>query len=330
MTSLGQSQSNLNVGNSGDRLARVFRRINGLPTRMPAAEIEGDNAEIYFLRFCRWVATTPIPVRFTDDLLPVNDDSKRCCTTNTLAQYIGQHLKAVRLLHPNHPDWQQQNTSRSPDGPLWWPSMRDAFMKESQRFQLTISGDVIFGDTKTRPLYMDNGNGLLQDDSLIQDYIGYIDLKYILRKLVCGASISGNQKLQQRCWLGITNSAIGRGGEIKFQDYNEWLWHPKFEVTDIRWTELKRLAAYAMPMVPHKAGGWELDFYHQLACYYAIENGLHRSEKEIEDGLLNVVFPDLHQLQDSSVTTKLSTIIRQNLPAGCPSDIQKSYSAKST
>ena len=134
--------------------------------------------------------------------------------------------------------------------------------------------------------------------------------------------------MQQRCWLGISNSAVGHGGEIKFQDYKDWMWHPMLQVVDIKWTEMKRLARYAMPMVPRKCG-WELDFYHQLASYFAVENGLHRSDQQIQDGLENVVFLDLHRFKDEGVTKKISRTLQNNLPNGCPSDVAKSYSAKS-
>jgi hypothetical protein len=54
-------------------------------------------------------------------------------------------------------------------------------------------------------------------------------LKYISRNLVWDAKIEGNPKLQQRCWVGMSNSCIGQGGEVKFQDYNEWTYHPLLE-----------------------------------------------------------------------------------------------------
>jgi hypothetical protein len=181
--------------------------------------------------------------------------------------------------------------------------MQEAFVKESQHFQLSHSGDLIFGATKIRPLYKDNGNKPIRDDSEIKDFIQACDLKYIIRNLVRDATIEGNQKLQQRCWVGMSNSCIGRGGEVKFQDYNEWTYHPLLEVTDSSWTETKTLHFYPMPMVPEKVS-WEFDFYHMLGTYYSVENGLYRSQDEINKGLLNSVFPDLHQHLDTAGVAK--------------------------
>jgi hypothetical protein len=242
------------------------------------------------MRYCKWVATTLIPAYFDDNLQPSNTESIRCCTTSTLAQYVGQHLKKIRQDHPQHPDWKDLRAS---DSPSWWTPMREAFVKESQHFQLSHSGDLIFGATKIRPLYKDNGNKPIRDDSEIKDFIQACDLKYIIRNLVRDATIEGNQKLQQRCWVGMSNSCIGRGGEVKFQDYNEWTYHPLLEVTDSSWTETKTLHFYPMPMVPEKVS-WEFDFYHMLGTYHSVENGLYRSQDEINKGLLNSVFPDLH------------------------------------
>jgi hypothetical protein len=127
----------------------------------------------------------------------------------------------------------------------------------------------------------------------------------------------------------MSNSCIGRGGEVKFQDYSEWTYHPLLEVTGSSWTETKTLHCYPMPMVPEKLS-WEYDFYHMLGTYYSIKNGLHRSQDEINKGLLNSVFPDLHQYLDTGATKQMTSIIREKLPEGCPDKITKSLSIKSS
>jgi hypothetical protein len=96
---LGQSQYNVNVGLAGDRLVNVYRQRRGLPAIIQYAEMESDNAEVYFMRYCKWVATTLIPAYFDDNLQPSNTESIRCCTTSTLAQCVGQHLKKNQTLN---------------------------------------------------------------------------------------------------------------------------------------------------------------------------------------------------------------------------------------
>jgi hypothetical protein len=125
----------------------------------------------------------------------------------------------------------------------------------------------------------------------------------------------------------MSNSCIGRGGEVKFQDYNEWTYHPLLEVTDSTWRETKTLHSYTMPMVPEKVL-WEFDFYYMMGTYYSVKNGLYRSQDEINKGLLNSIFPDLHQILDTGVTKKMTNSICENLPKGCPDKISQSFSIK--
>jgi hypothetical protein len=82
-------------------------------------------------------------------------------------------------------------------------------------------------------------------------------------------------------------------------------------------------------MVPHR-NHYLSDFYHCLGSFWAVERGLFRSDDGDDQAIANFVFPDLHALNDSNVTKKVTAIIRENLPEGCPDDIVASMSAKST
>jgi hypothetical protein len=91
---LRQSQSNVIDGNAGDQLVNVYWQQHGLPAIILYAKMEYDNAEVYFMRYCKWVvANMLIPAYFDDNLQPSRKDSSHCCTTtSTLAQYVGQQL----------------------------------------------------------------------------------------------------------------------------------------------------------------------------------------------------------------------------------------------
>ena len=244
-----------------------------------------------------------------------------------LSKYIGKVISQIRRKFPQHPDFADL---RADEVPQWWTKLRPLFETECIRFHFLLLGsDFTFGETATRSLYQDNGNknsGKL----VINDYISAINLYSILRRLMKDASLDCNRggKLQQRCWLAILYQAVGRGGEIKRQDFTEWMWHPTYEALDIGWTELKLLEKYAMPMVPHR-NHFLNDFYHCLASFWAVERGLFRSDGD-ERAIANFLFPDLHSLNGSGVTKKVTAVIRENLPEGCPADIVSSLSAKST
>jgi hypothetical protein len=75
-------------------------------------------------------------------LQPSRKDSSHCCTTtSTLAQYVGQQLNCFWQEYLQRPDWKDLWATNSSS---WWTPMWEAFVKESQHFQLTHSGDLIF------------------------------------------------------------------------------------------------------------------------------------------------------------------------------------------
>ena len=106
------------------------------------------------------------------------------------------------------------------------------------------------------------------------------------------------------------------------------LWHPRYEVLDIMWTEVKLLEQYSMPMVPHKYH-YFMDFYHGLGCFWFVKKGLFHSGVDHEV-IATFLFLGLHSMNDSAVSKKDTQVIRENLPRGCPTDIANTYCAKST
>jgi hypothetical protein len=156
-----------------------------------------------------------------------------------------------------------------------------------------------------------------------------VDLSAIVMNLVKSAKVTSREEspFQWRACLLTTALAVGRGGEVKFQSYDEWMWDPRFELTDTLWTELKKLLKYAMPMVADREN-WLIDFYHSHGCFWAVEDGLFRSD--MNDPTAPFVFPKLHELRDNGGASKLTRVIRKNLPAGMPEELKTQYSIKST
>jgi hypothetical protein len=127
-------------------------------------------------------------------------------------------LIVARALFTDHSDWQG---IRKDQFPFWWSEMRASFKKASDRFQKTYSGEAIFGESNVIfPLYqvLDHVGIAL---SKTEDYWKICDLQHIMHNLVNVAKV-GDSKLDQRCWVGMLSNCTGCGGEIKFQDYNDW------------------------------------------------------------------------------------------------------------
>ena len=124
----------------------------------------------------------------------------------------------------------------------------------------------------------------------------------------------------------MTYMAVGRGGEVKFNDTSEWMHHPPFGCTDVKWIESKTVSKQAMPMFSNKSS-WLTDFFHCAGSYWAVEDGLFRTPEH--NGIQTFLFPNLHEMQNNSVSQKMTAIIHRCLPQGIPAELVKEYSAKS-
>ncbi|CAJ1953515.1 unnamed protein product [Cylindrotheca closterium] len=180
------------------------------------------------------------------------------------------------------------------------------------------------------PLYPETRTSC-NDGKEIADYISAISLTSILKNILKSGHSSGiSAELgphQKRALVLMTWSAVGRGGEVKFQSFNEWNFDTGYEVLDIKWTEIKTLKKYSLLMVPDTR--WLFDFYHCIGCYFAIENGLYRSEIAKKKGHLNVMFPVLYSIMDSQVAKKIGQILKNHLPKGTPKEVKNKISVKS-
>jgi hypothetical protein len=80
------------------------------------------------------------------------------------------------------------------------------------------------------------------DLSKTEDYWKICDLQHIMHSLVNVDKV-GDNNLDQRCWVGMSSNCIGRGGEIKFQDYTDWKFDYQLSVTDAKWSETKKISS---------------------------------------------------------------------------------------
>ena len=286
---------------------------------MEEKEIADESIISYMTAFAGWAATTPIPHYFDDNLQPTRDNENECCATGTLINYLGQFLQTIREKFPHHVEWRNIGKSESPE---WWTDIRGAFKRESTRYQMFESGDAVFGGEETRPLYRDLGiEGGKKDDPHSQ-----CDLSYVLTNLFNSAK-PGNNNLETSLQILMTYDSIGRGGEVKFQDYVDWTYDYLLSVTDTMWAESKRLNHYSMARIPDENPLF--DWYFVFGAFVMCENGLYRSEQHIKDNLLNKVFPSLYYIQNTTVTTKITTVVRNNLPPGLTEEQRNQFSAKS-
>jgi hypothetical protein len=257
-----------------------------------------------------------------------NSKHNRCCTDVTLAGYIGKIIQWLRRQLPDHEEFQLLNPKDPQDAPGWWTHLRQTFIKNCGDFQNKQGGDYTFGTEDTRPLYRDMGCS--QEDGTVADFewskedhpLSHCDLKSVLVKLVKEAS-GNNNNLEQAAMLFSMHDAVGCGGEIKFQTFNDWSFDFHLHILDTMLRESKRSRSYAMARVTDDS--FLFDFFYIHGAFAMAENGLHRTPEQVRDGKERHVYPSLHSIHNNTVAKKLTDIIRRNLPP----NVRSKYSSKS-
>jgi hypothetical protein len=194
---LGQSVSNFGNEQSTKKLSVAFRHRENLPPAIAWQEIEGNNLEEYYNRFCWFVSETPPSPRCGYDpmtLLPTNPDNNECLQESSLLVDIDQDVQLTRRKSPDHPDYKDLKDDEFPE---WWTTMRAATAAEIRRFHQSLGTDVVFGTEKVRTLYQDNGIIGGYGNSLIAstDPISAYDLKSICLNLM-RKSQEGGKRLE--------------------------------------------------------------------------------------------------------------------------------------
>ena len=234
--------------------------------------------------------------------------ANRVLSAETKSKYFEKLKEALKEKFPKH---------KAFDDERWYTSLRKDIEKGATRTNL-LSNESF--ENKTLPFYP-----LLVDTYVREKHRSLIlhgDLTYAsdMRSLCCllikaaggpGKMVEGGP-LQQRVWFVMSMLAIGRGGEIKFQRYDEWHWDELFQAIDSTWTEIKTLTQHCMLFGPDKES-YLCDFFHAFGSFFSVENGLYRA-RELDPAIHKFVFPHLHGIQNSSVAGKLTSIMRSYLP----------------
>ena len=303
----GQSSNTADQNNSAARLALAFRKSRQLPLiAMSPEECENENLANYITNFCLWAAKTPVPHYFDEDLGA--PDKNKCLGADTKIQYIGKHLKDLRLnVVPHHPDFAGlKNVDK--DHPQWWTDLRKRFTDEADRFKAKHPGDEVFGHPDIIPFYRDlrhrrGGSADWCDDPRVM-----VDVRMVLLSLVEGKS-KQNKNIEFANWVYDIFDGAGRSGEVKWQNYNDWRFDHLLQVVDAPWQETKVLDCYSRACLPDD--DWLFDFYVMKGAFYMCKNGLFRSEEQVKKGFEHAVYPSLHATSDNNVAKKVSTILKQ-------------------
>ena len=326
--SLGQAASTFHLTQAAKAICNAYRMQKELSKIEDSTreEFEADNLRNFFVGFIWFLARTPIPQFLNEaalpELLPRNITNKKYLMCSTLEKYLGQVKELMRRKFPDHDEFQGLRVGEDPP---WWSSLLAGFTRECTRFHLTLNeDDVVFGDTHTRAIYRTNNNkpyvgdprpnslathrhetlhetdhqGSWHSHNIVADVASQVDLKLILSTLMRRAdpALSGKE-FQKRCWVAFLFMGAGRGGEIKFLNFMDWMWHVYLQALNTSWTQPKTLDKFAMGFVAD-AQEYETDIFHAMGCFWAVERGLHRTPQQKKSGISNYLFPDLHSVTD--------------------------------
>ena len=126
---------------------------------------------------------------------------------------------------------------------------------------------------------------------------------------------SHEKKLQ----YNITYSSVGRGGEIKFINYDKMYWEPFFQVVVAKWFQMKQITSVPTSWCPNYQYP-ETCVLTSFACFWMVENGLARSGNPYSTARFpmsragSYVFPSLQSLNDSYTSQQLSNKLKTLVP----------------
>lgn len=269
--------------------------------------VEGDFLQKLMMDFGEYLAKTDVEKKTkANQAVQAGDpnSSKAHLGGSTKVLYFSKVKESLASKFKDHSSW--NNTE-------WYNSLRHQVETGSRR-QNIKSHDTF--DSKTLPLYTQINNTWIRAKNraaILQGHSGYgrdlTEICTLLMREATGLVKTKDGPLQQRVWIVMTLLAVGRGGEVKFQRYDEWHWDVLFENIDANWAEIKTLTQQAMMFGPHKYR-YMLDFFHAFACFFSVEKGLYR-DPNMDPSLRKFVFTFLHSIADASVASKITTILRR-------------------
>ena len=300
---LSESASTFNLSQAAAKFIKAYRNnIMKRPEEVAYCEIEVDPSA-YFMEMATDLISSLIPINHDSDFSSPSEDQTRVLTPITMAGYMGQHLKHLRKIFPNHPDWIDLEWN---EYPAWWTAIRGNFISRATNYQMVNAPDGVYS-TKTSPLYAD----LRKYGGKIKDSMGgkvpLWDLRHAFIWLITQAA-PNNDYVEKFAYIGNTYDAVGRGGEVKFMKILKWVYDARLRVLNTPWVQSKTTTISAMPRAPNDDPYF--DFFFQYGSFALCNKGLSRSAQQVRDGLQHVAYPSLHNIKHTSVTTKITNVLR--------------------
>jgi hypothetical protein len=339
----GQSESNKNSRVSG------YRLWNGVAMNSPVlprfeditvVTVEGENLQNTLRLFLTYVANTPIPRYFNEDLTPKNEGNKHQLMSDSLLVYIGQVKMLFREKFPEHTAW----PSRASDKIEWWDIMVASFKKVWQGRYLDEWKDdpnKTYGQQKCQPLYLKNypnadSNDLLGMSSWYHagkedqeaDALRILDLEFLNREYFRKATLIDPRLFTDSLMINMLRHMCGRGGEPRFMSWNSAHVNYRYQCLGMDCPSMKTLTDCKLPFVLSREFGLHCIMF-QVACFIGPGKGLQRCPAQVTAGYHHHVFPALHSMKSESVSRKISTVLKAHVPVGTPKTVKDGLTSRS-
>jgi hypothetical protein len=303
MARLGIAPSTEKADHSAVAKFDAFQESHGDPTmaELQPCSVEGDHLQMLMNDFGIFLSTEP------------------SLGLGTKKGYFGKIKELLKTKFNTHESWKEEK---------WYTDLLGQFVTAVKRYDMN-------DDENTKhdcwPFYLEISDGLVRQN--VRNRILHGDTKYAMDgKSLCTLLIKqciGRPQLkegpaQKRVWYVLCALAVGRGGEIKHQRYDEWHWDWLFGNVDATWSETKVMQQNPMLFGPTKYSeyGYICDFYHAFGTFFAVENGLERGSDKVTS-FSNFVFPQLHDVK--SCASKITTFMREYVHP----ELKAKYSSRS-
>lgn len=284
----------MNAANTADGLASAIKYVDkffiarGVRERystLTDEDVEGDHLRHIFDNLFHWFATTSFPVNSASGYMVLSGKDTK----------YKQMKSAFQKKFPNHPLFKDDS---------YWSTTKSLFTKKCRNSSITDTD--IIDERRSVPLYRTINDSIIRK-KYRGDSTDLIDAVAVSFSFIVNGSPSSCQKLAEQ---NMSRNAIGRGGEHLFLRFQETYWDELFRAADFDWQIIKQS--------DKKCSLHFCDYDQPYLCtffglgLFFLTGGLRR-DPDMGEGVADYVFPQLHELQQNSVSKNLSNSISRHL-----------------
>jgi hypothetical protein len=252
-------------------------------------EVKGGIIQNSLIAFADYMASNPIPQQNSTGKILGKDGCK---------QYLGQVKEMIKDQTSHLQVWNRHEE-------LWYSTLRESLGAGKKRELIT--GNWEFKDPSSQALPIRATDSDLRQCKRMWKELQGIDLESISFSII---SVGESHCYCERSKLAVRALATARGGEVTFARYDLTWWDDIFQCTEMLCSRLKTAMQQSL-YFQMDADGYLCDFYHCMACYFSVKDGLYQHES-MNPKISRAVFPDLKNVSSESIANQMTKLIRKH------------------